>query len=161
MRDYEFIEAFERLTPKLDRFFSKGLRTFHGDSATEVDDLIQETGKKALENSRLSQYSTYTCDRLIFEKAYNLLYEYRHPPQKKVPALSLEEVENHSSGQDPYRDVVNRKWLESIYEKVDRTTWIICYLVYAGYKYEEISLHLGISIGMIKMRIHRLRRNMK
>jgi|GEM_PF-3929526 len=160
MRDHVFIREFERLTPKLEIFFSRAMRIFQGDLAVEVDDLIQETGKGALMNSRLPQYEGYSCERLIFEKAYRVLHSYYHPPLKKVPALLLKVVKNKASSQDVYTDVVNRQWLESIYQWVDPITWIICYLDYAGYKYAEIADHLGLTIPAVKMRIHRLRQKL-
>jgi len=161
MRDVELMNEFERLTPKLDKVFSRVIRQFPGDRAVEVKDLKQETVRGALKNSRLPQYEGYSCERLIFEKAYNVLYDYCHPPQKKVPAFLLEEAENKAGHQDPYRELINRQWLESIYRKVDRQTWIICYLDYAGYKLEDIATHLGITLGAVKMKIYRVRQRLK
>lgn len=158
MRDAAFIEDFVRLTPKLERLFSKVVRTFNGgDLATEVDDLVQDTGTQALENSRLPQYKDFTCETLIFLKAYNKVYEYCHPPQKRVPALPIEKALNKSSADDPFRDVINKEWLEDVYKKVDRATWVICYLTYAGYKQEEIAGHMRMSVAAVKMKLQRAR----
>ena len=109
----------------------------------------------------MPQYDGYTCERLIFEKAYNVVYDYCHPPLKKVPALPLEEAENQASQQDLYRDLINRQWLENIYQKVDRQTWIICYLDYNGYSQEEIAAHLGTTVAAVKMKIYRARQRLK
>lgn len=160
MRDDEFQDELERLTPKLHRLLWKAVRTFKGDPALEVEDLLQDTADRALHNSRLPQYDTYTCERLLFEKAYNIIYEYRHPSRIKVPALSLEEVKGQTSPQDPYQDLITRQWLERIYKKVKRKTWIICFLTYAGYKQEEIAAHLGMDAGAVKMRLNRVRKDL-
>jgi len=161
MRDLEFKEEFVRLTPRLDKIFSRAIRLFPGDRAVQVKDLLQETARRALKNSRFRQYDGYTCERLIFEKAYNVIHDYCHPPLKKVPALPLEEAENQDSHQDLHRDVINRQWLESIYQKVDRQTWIVCYLDYAGYKQEEVAAHLGTTVAAVKMKIYRARQRLK
>jgi DNA-directed RNA polymerase specialized sigma24 family protein len=161
MRDLEFIDEFKRLTPRLEKVFSKAIGLFRGDRAVEVKDLQQETGRAALKNSRLPQYDGYTCERLIFEKAYNVVYEYCHPPLKKMPALPLEEAENQAMNQDPQQDLINRQWLERIYRKVDRRIWIICYLEYEGYKQEEVAAHLGITVGALKMKLSRARERLK
>jgi len=155
------MNEFERLTPRLEKLFSRAIRTFCGDRATEVDDLLQETARQALRNSRLEKNNGYTCERLIYEKAFNLIHEYYHPPQKKVPAFPLEKAESQTSPHDPYAELTNRQWLESIYRKVDRETWIICYLDYAGYKQEDIAAYVGISVPAVKMKIYRARQRLK
>lgn len=160
MRERELMDEFERRTPKLEKIFSRAIYLFPGDRAVEVKDLLQETAKGALRNCRLTQYDGYTCERLIFEKAYNVVYDYCHPPLKKVPALPLEQAEGKESQQDPRRDLINRQWLESIYQKVDRQTWIACYFDYAGYKQEEIANQLGVTVAAVKMKIYRARQRL-
>jgi DNA-directed RNA polymerase specialized sigma24 family protein len=160
MRDSELQQEFKRQTPRLDKIFSKVLRTFPGDRAVQVKDLLQETIEKAVLNSRLPQYDDYTCEQLIYLKAFNVLYEYCHPPRKKVPAIPLEESEYQASQQDIHGNLVNRQWLESIYRKVDRQTWLICYLDYAGYKQEEIATRLRLTVPAVKMKLYRMRQRM-
>jgi len=160
-RDLQLMDVFERFTPKLEKIFSEVAARFNGDPAVQVKDLMQDTAKGALINSRLPQHNHCTCKQLVFQKAYNVLYEYCHPPQKKEPALPLTEAENQSGSQDPERDLVNRKWLESIYQKVGRRTWIICYLIYAGYKYTEIAEHFGMQVADVKMEVYRARQRLK
>jgi len=161
MRDLEFGDEFERLTPKLHRLFWRSIRTFRGDPEVEVvDDLLKETAKEALHNSRLPQYVDYTYERLIFEKAYNVMHKYCHPPQKNIRVLSLEEAEDQVSAQDPYYDLITRKWLERVYTKVKPETWIICYLTYAGYRPEEIAVHLGITVPELKLRLSRVKKDL-
>ena len=160
-RDLLLVDEFARLTPKLEKIFSNAIGVFNGDRAVEVDDLIQETGKGALINSRLPQYDHYTCKQLIFQKAYNVLYDYCHPPRKKGPTLPLTEAENKSAGHNSERDLFNRQWLESIYKRVGRRTWIICYLIYAGYKYSEIAEHFGMEVADVKMAVYRERQRLK
>jgi len=161
MRDVELIEEFVRLTPRLEKIVSRAHRMFPGDRAVQVKDLLQEIARGALKNSRLSQYDNYTCERLIFEKTYNVIYDYCHPPMKKVPALPLEEAENQAVHQDAHQDVVNRQWLERIYRRVGRNTWIICYLDYAGYDQGEIARHLGTTVAAVKMKIYYARKQLK
>ncbi len=161
MRDVELIDEFERRTPKLEKMFSRAIRMFPGDRAVEVNDLLQETARGALKNSRLPQYDGYSCERLIFEKASNLLYDYFHPPLKKVPALPLEEAENQAGQQDQNRDLVNRQLLRQIHGQVKRQTWIIFYLDYEGYKQEEIARYLGITVGAVKMKVYTARQLLK
>jgi RNA polymerase sigma factor (sigma-70 family) len=157
MRDFELEKEFERLTPRLDRLFSKVIRTLPGDPATQVGDLLQETVKGALQKSRLPQYDTYSCERLIMKRAYHLIWEYCHPPLKKQPALPLEKAERQAGSHEPEREFHNRQRLEWIHGQLDEDEWTICWLTYAGYKQAEMARHLGISLDLVKKKLQRAR----
>ena len=161
MRDLEFALAFERLTPKLHKLFSNGIQFCNGDKAQLADDLVQQTVEPALRNSRLPQHAHQSVEWLIMQKAYNVLFEHLRSVKKKVPHLRLEAAVKSCSDQNPYKTLVNRELLDTIHEKIDRITWLICYLIYEGYEYKEIAGILDISEGTIKMCMYRLRATLK
>lgn len=161
MRDLEFKQEFLRLTPWLLKLFSKVVRSYRGDRAVQVKDLLQDTAKAALINSRSPTYDGYTCKQLITRKAYNLVHEYGHPPQRKVPVEPMEAAAKKAGPQDLEQELINKRRLEEVYAKVPRRSWIICYLDYEGYKREEIADHLGISEEAVNSAISRVRGKLK
>lgn len=155
-RDHQLVAAFVKLTPTLRKIFMRNIQKHNGDKAKKVEDLLQITAEKALLNSREAQYSKYTCECLVWQKAFNVLFTFVQSCRRQpVPLVGDPDIASQSP--NPYKSLLSREFFNYLNRYAGSLTYQICFLIGEGWSYKEIGRMLNISEGQIKMRIHRLK----
>lgn len=160
-RERKFTAALLRLSPFMHRRFTFVLRYYGTDLALRPEDIIQETAVDAYRNFCLPQYEGYSEERLILEKMMNKVSEcVQAAKRRKAATVSLEKASTRPLS-DPYRSFLTQDLLNYLYKHTEPVTWQICFFIKEGLTYKEIAHVLSLTVGTVKMRISRLRKELK
>jgi hypothetical protein len=159
-RKKQFIESFVRLTPTLSIRLAKVIRTNKRDRAQMVDDLLQVVAEQTWRYMQLPQNDQYQVEVLIWLRVDAVISTYvRSTKKMKHPEPLNPEVSCQLPG--PYQFLLQRQVLNYLYIHSDTLTWQICVFIREGWTYKQIAKVIKISENAIKMRIHRLKEELK
>jgi len=154
------VETFIRLTPALGSLFAKIIQSYNGDRAEMVEDLLQIAAEQSWWYSQQRQNENYHIEVLIWLRAHAVVSAYVRAA-KKERRVSITDPEMSSYLPNPYQFLLNKDVLNYLYKHPDTLTWKICFLIREGWTYTQIAKVLDVTVATIKMRIYRLKEELK
>jgi DNA-directed RNA polymerase specialized sigma24 family protein len=165
MRPDDFSAAAKEELPTLHGIFYHALRNCHfrGDIEDHIWDLIQITCLRAYRNSLKENLDHFTLPALLIIKARNEVANFYQSQEKEQRLVGLDQFsEEACSDPDPYEQLVRREEMERLNRVVGKENdWVLLQEVTDGIPYRELAYARNTTEAAIKMKIFRLRQQLR
>jgi DNA-directed RNA polymerase specialized sigma24 family protein len=156
-------ELIDGLTFRLQKFFhmkitKARLKVVRKDL---IDHLCQETALAVLEKLKIEKYESFNISALIILKAGDVWSEYVSSTKAKPPNEPMEYLENIPVNRESVLRFENADLLNNYHQKSNDLSWKMLVMHTEGYNYKEIANYFNTTEPSVKMRISRLKNNLK